>query len=209
MNYIAPENTKFTFGYKTIDDTVDSETIYKLVDGSLPSTSSVEVNCPYGTKINLNNKDIYTANANGIFAWYYGTQTEKLKTLFGFYSKDGEVTLGVFTYNIESGDIKFLKVLYSTTKGHLQDEFILKKLLHGSAGKVATDLNLNLITITPSGEIITISDPTLNEIPQTIVLKEKARKIMFFKMFVKSEELACEFDRFYIEFRMSGKYRGE
>lgn len=209
MNYIAPENTKFTFGYKTIDDTVDSETIYKLVDGSLPSTSGVEVNYPYGTKINLNNKDIYTANANGIFAWYYGTQTEKLKTLFGFYSKDGEVTLGVFTYNIESGDIKFLKVLYSTTKGHLQDEFILKKLLHSSAGKVATDLNLNLITITPSGEIITISDPTLNEIPQTIVLKEKARKIMFFKMFVKSEELACEFDRFYIEFRMSGKYRGE
>ena len=119
------------------------------------------------------------------------------------------MTLGVFTYNIESGDIKFLKVLYSTTKGHLQDEFILKKLLHSSAGKVATDLNLNLITITPSGEIITISDPTLNEIPQTIVLKEKARKIMFFKMFVKSEELACEFDRFYIEFRMSGKYRGE
>ena len=108
-----------------------------------------------------------------------------------------------------SGDIKFLKVLYSTTKGHLQDEFILKKLLHSSAGKVATDLNLNLITITPSGEIITISDPTLNEIPQTIVLKEKARKIMFFKMFVESKELACEFDRFYIEFRMSGKYRGE
>ena len=209
MNYIAPENTKFTFGYKTIDDTVDSETIYKLVNGSLPSTSSVEVNCPYGTKINLNNKDIYTTNANGIFAWYYGTQTEKLKTLFGFYSKDGEVTLGVFTYNTESGDIKFLKVLYSTTEGHLQDEFILKKLLHGSASIVATDLNLNLITITPSGEIITISDPTLNEIPQTIVLKEKARKIMFFKMFVESNELACEFDRFYIEFRMSGKYRGE
>ena len=82
-------------------------------------------------------------------------------------------------------------------------------MLHGSASIVATDLNLDLITITPSGEIITISDPTLNEIPQTIVLKEKARKIMFFKMFVKSEELACEFDRFYIEFRMSGKYRGE
>lgn len=209
MNYIAPENTKFTFGYKTIDDDVDSETIYKLVKGSLPSTSSVEVNCPYGTKINLNNKDIYTANANGIFALYYGTQTEKLKTLFGFYSKDGKITLGVFTYNTESKEIKFLKILYSTTDGHKQDEFILKKLLHGSANEVATDLNLDLITITPSGEIITISDPTLNEIPQTLVLKEKARKIMFFKMFVKSEELACEFDRFYIEFRMSGKYRGE
>ena len=209
MNYIAPENTKFTFGYKTIDDTVDSETIYKLVSGSLPNISSIEVNYPYGTKINLNNKDIYTASDNGIYAWYYGTQTEKLKTLFCFYSKDGEVTLGVFTYNIESKEIKFLKILYSTTEGHKQDEFILKKLLHGSASIVATDLNLNLITITPSGEIITISDPTLNEIPQTIVLKEKARKIMFFKMFVKSEELACEFDRFYIEFRMSGKYRGE
>ena len=209
MNYIAPENTKFTFGYKTIDDTVDSETIYKLVSGSLPSISSVEVDYPYGTKINLNNKDIYTANVNGIYAWYYGTQTEKLKTLFGFYSKDGEITLGVFTYNVESKEIKFLKILYSTTEGHKQNEFILKKLLHGSASIVATDLNLNLITITPSGEIITISDPTLNEIPQTIVLKEKARKIMFFKMFVKSEELACEFDRFYIEFRMSGKYRGE
>lgn len=209
MNYIAPENTKFTFGYKTIDDTVDSETIYKLVSGSLPNISSIEVNYPYGTKINLNNKDIYTANTNGIYAWYYGTQTEKLKTLFGFYSKDGEITLGVFTYNVESKEIKFLKILYSTTEGHKQDEFILKKLLHGSANVVATDLNLDLITITPSGEIITISDPTLNEIPQTIVLKEKARKIMFFKMFVKSEELACEFDRFYIEFRMSGKYRGE
>ena len=209
MNYIAPENTKFTFGYKTIDDTVDSETIYKLVSGSLPNISSVEVNYPYGTKINLNNKDIYTASANGIYAWYYGTQTEKLKTLFGFYSKDGEITLGVFTYNVESKEIKFLKILYSTTEGHKQNEFILKKLLHGSASIVATNLNLDLITITPNGEIITISDPTLNEIPQTIVLKEKARKIMFFKMFVKSEELACEFDRFYIEFRMSGKYRGE
>ena len=209
MNYIAPENTKFTFGYKTIDDTVDSETIYKLVSGSLPNISNIEVNYPYGTKINLNSSDIYTSNTNGIYAWYYGTQTEKLKTLFGFYSKDGEITLGVFTYNTESKEIKFLKILYSTTEGHKQDEFILKKLLHGSASGVATDLNLNLITITPSGEIITISDPTLNEIPQTIVLKEKARKIMFFKMFVKSEELACEFDRFYIEFRMSGKYRGE
>lgn len=209
MNYIAPENTKFTFGYKTIDDTVDSETIYKLVKGSLPNIISVEVNYPYGTKINLNSSDIYTSNTNGIYAWYYGTQTEKLKTLFGFYSKDGEITLGVFTYNTESKEIKFLKILYSTTEGHKQNEFILKKLLHGSASGVATDLNFDLITITPSGEIITISDPTLNEIPQTIVLKEKARKIMFFKMFVKSEELACEFDRFYIEFRMSGKYRGE
>lgn len=209
MNYIAPENTKFTFGYKTIDDIVDSETIYKLVKGSLPNISSIEVNYPYGTKINLNSSDTYTSNIDGIYAWYYGTQTEKLKTLFGFYSKNGEITLGVFTYNIESKEIKFLKILYSTTEGHKQDEFILKKLLHGSASKVATDLNLDLITITPSGEIITISDPTLNEIPQTIVLKEKARKIMFFKMFVKSEELACEFDRFYIEFRMSGKYRGE
>lgn len=209
MNYIAPENTKFTFGYKTIDDTVDSETIYKLVSGSLPNISSIEVNYPYGTKINLNSSDIYTSNTNGIYAWYYGTQTEKLKTLFGFYSKDGEITLGVFTYNTESKEIKFLKILYSTTEGHKQNEFILKKLLHGSASGVATDLNFDLITITPSGEIITISDPTLNEIPQTIVLKEKARKIMFFKMFVKSEELACEFDRFYIEFRMSGKYRGE
>lgn len=209
MNYIAPENTKFTFGYKTIDDDVDSETIYKLVEGSLPNISNVEVNYPYGTKINLNSEDTYTSDIDGIYAWYYGTQTEKLKTLFGFYSKDGEITLGVFTYNTESEDIKFLKVLYSTTEGHKQDEFILKKLLHGSASDVATDLNLDLITITPSGEIITISDPTLNEIPQTIVLKEKARKIMFFKMFVKSEELACEFDRFYIEFRMSGKYRGE
>lgn len=209
MNYIAPENTKFTFGYKTIDDDVDSETIYKLVEGSLPNISNVEVNYPYGTKINLNSEDIYTSDIDGIYAWYYGTQTEKLKTLFGFYSKDGEITLGVFTYNIENEEIKFLKTLYSTTEGHKQNEFILKKLLHGSASKVATDLNLDLITITPSGEIITISDPTLNEIPQTIVLKEKARKIMFFKMFVKSEELACEFDRFYIEFRMSGKYRGE
>ena len=209
MNYIAPENTKFTFGYKTIDDTVDSETIYKLVEGSLPNISSIEVNYPYGTKINLNSSDIYTSNIDGIYAWYYGTQTEKLKTLFGFYSKGGEITLGVFTYNTDSEEIKFLKTLYSTTEGHKQNEFILKKLLHGSASGVATDLNLDLITITPSGEIITISDPTLNEIPQTIVLKEKARKIMFFKMFVKSEELACEFDRFYIEFRMSGKYRGE
>ena len=209
MNYIAPENTKFTFGYKTIDDIVDSETIYKLVKGSLPNISSIRVNYPYGTKINLNSSDNYTSNIDGIYAWYYGTQTEKLKTLFGFYSKNGEITLGVFTYNIESEDIKFLKILYSTTEGHKQDEFILKKLLHGSASIVATDLNLNLIAITPNREIITISDPTLNEIPQTIVLKEKARKIMFFKMFVKSEELACEFDRFYIEFRMSGKYRGE
>ena len=209
MNYIAPENTKFTFGYKTIDDTVDSETIYKLVKGSLPNISSIEVNYPYGTKINLNSSDIYTSNTDGIYSWYYGTQTEKLKTLFGFYSKSGEITLGVFTYNTESEEIKFLKTLYSTTEGHKQNEFILKKLLHGSASIVATELNLNLITITPSGEIITISDPTLNEIPQTIVLKEKARKIMFLKMFVKSEELACEFDRFYIEFRMSGKYRGE
>src|SRR5574344_219978 len=209
MNYIAPENTRFTFGYKTIDDDVDSETIYKLVEGSLPNISSIEVNYPYGTKINLNNEDTYTANIDGIYAWYYGTQTEKLKTLFGFYSKDGKITLGVFTYNTESEEIKFLKTLYSTTEGHKQNEFILKKLLHGSANEVATDLNLDLITITPSGEIITISDPTLNEIPQTIVLKEKARKILFFKMFVESEELACEFDRLYIEFRMSGKYRGE
>ena len=56
---------------------------------------------------------------------------------------------------------------------------------------------------------ILIVNPTLNDIPQTINIKEKARKIMFLKFYVESEKYACEFDRFYIEFRMSGKYRGE
>ena len=45
--------------------------------------------------------------------------------------------------------------------------------------------------------------------PQTITIKEKARKIMFIKFYVESKKLACEFDRVFIDSRNAGKYRGE
>lgn len=212
LNYIAPENTKFTFGYKTIDDNVDSETIYKIIDGNLPTNTSDNVNYPYGTKVNTNNNDIYGADSNGIFAWLYGTQTELVKTLFGFYKTDEELILGVFTIdysNRENPKVTILKKLYSSIDGHLNNSFILKKLLHNSVSDASAATGLNIINITPSRNLLTISNPTENEIPQTITLKEKARKIMFMKFFVESEELACEFDRVFIEYRVAGKYRGE
>ena len=71
-------------------------------------------------------------------------------------------------------------------------------------------LQIEAPTIIPSADNgITIIDSVLNEIPQTIRVKEKARKIMFLKIYVKSEKYACEFDRIFLEYRKAGKYRGE
>jgi hypothetical protein len=83
-------------------------------------------------------------------------------------------------------------------------------VLHGSASQVASTVNIPLSNITQfTRESVTISNPTLNDIPQTITIKEKARKIMFIKFYVESKKLACEFDRVFIDFRNAGKYRGE
>lgn len=209
LNYIAPENTYFKFGYKTIDDEAESETIYKLTDGELPSDKDIEVDLPYGTKINVDTERDYIGS-DGIYAWFYGTQTDKLNTLFGFYTENNNTRLGVFTINRETNEVKFIKTLYSLEDGHLINTLIIKKLLHGTASQVASTVNIPLSTIPQfiPGSIY-ITNPTLNEIPQTITVKEKARKIMFFKFYVESEKLACEFDRMFIDFRVAGKYRGE
>ena len=206
LNYIASENTYFDFGYKTIDDEAVSETIYKLTDGNLPTDANEEVDLPYGTKLNItvNNKFEFT---DGIYGWFYGTQTDKLKTIFGFYTENNNTKLGVFTID-NSGNIKFIKTLYN--KELLINTLIIKKILHGSASQVASTVNIPLSNITQfTRDNITISNPTLNDIPQTITIKEKARKIMFIKFYVESKKLACEFDRVFIDFRNAGKYRGE
>ena len=86
---------------------------------------------------------------------------------------------------------------------------ILKKkldLLH----TIQDELQVVAPTVTASkNNGILIVNPTLNNIPQTINIKEKARKIMFLKFYVESKKYACEFDRIFIDFRMAGKYRGE
>jgi hypothetical protein len=206
LNYIAPENTYFDFGYKTIDDEAVSETIYKVTDGNLPTSSTEEVDLPYGTKLNVNTNENFKFS-NGIYGWFYGTQTDKLKTIFGFYTENNNTKLGVFTIDNDN-NIKFIKTLYDGKV--LIDNLIIKKVLHGSASQVASTVNIPLSNITQfTRESVTISNPTLNDIPQTITIKEKARKIMFIKFYVESKKLACEFDRVFIDFRNAGKYRGE
>lgn len=206
LNYIAPENTYFDFGYKTIDDEAISETIYKVTDGNLPTSSTEEVDLPYGTKLNVNTNENFKFS-NGIYGWFYGTQTDKLKTIFGFYTENNNTKLGVFTIDNDN-NIKFIKTLYDGKV--LIDNLIIKKVLHGSASQVASTVNIPLSNITQfTRESVTISNPTLNDIPQTITIKEKARKIMFIKFYVESKKLACEFDRVFIDFRNAGKYRGE
>ena len=210
LNYIAPETTKFEFGYKTIDEEkVASEEIYKVVDESFDNNLKEYVYLPYGTKLQFKDTITYSAKHDGICGWYYGTQTNDIKTILGFVIKDGIITFGTFSIDVTDPNnykVKLLKEIYNSVDGYKMTSLILKKkldLLHYFTSN-------NTINLTPSGsDSITIINPTLNDIPQTINIKEKARKIMFLKFYVESEKYACEFDRFYIEFRMSGKYRGE
>ena len=210
LNYIAPETTKFEFGYKTIDEEkVASEEIYKVVDESFDNNLKEYVYLPYGTKLQFKDTITYSAKHDGICGWYYGTQTNDIKTILGFVIKDGIITFGTFSIDVTDPNnykVKLLKEIYNSVDGYKMASLILKKkldLLHYFTSN-------NTINLTPSGsDSITIINPTLNDIPQTINIKEKARKIMFLKFYVESEKYACEFDRFYIEFRMSGKYRGE
>lgn len=209
INYIAPENTKFKFGYKTIDEEeVISEEIYKLVNGNLPNDDSI-ISYPYGTVLNFDTSKIIDGLGIGIYGYYYGTQTDKVKTFIGLYKDlDSNVQFGVFSVSVDSKEIKPIKVFYDN--GYILQSFTLKKELHGSIGDINKDTGINeLLPINWDFSTITLSNPTLNGIPQTITVKEKARKIMFLKLFIESEKLACEFDRVYIQYRKAGKYRGE
>lgn len=210
LNYIAPETTKFEFGYKTIDEEkVESEEIYKVVDESFDNNLKEYVYLPYGTKLQFKDTITYSAKHDGICGWYYGTQTDDIKTILGFVIKDGIITFGTFSIDVtdpNNYEVKLLKEIYNSVDGYKMTSLILKKKLD----LLQYFTSDNTINLTPSGsDSITIINPTLNDIPQTINIKEKARKIMFLKFYVESEKYACEFDRFYIEFRMSGKYRGE
>ena len=210
LNYIAPETTKFEFGYKTIDEEkVESEEIYKVVDESFDNNVKEYVYLPYGTKLQFKDTITYSAKHDGICGWYYGTQTDDIKTILGFVIKDGIITFGTFSIDVtdpNNYEVKLLKEIYNSVDGYKMTSLILKKKLD----LLQYFTSDNTINLTPSGsDSITIINPTLNDIPQTINIKEKARKIMFLKFYVESEKYACEFDRFYIEFRMSGKYRGE
>lgn len=210
LNYIAPETTRFEFGYKTIDEVkVESEEIYKIVNESFDNDLSEYVYLPYGTKLQFDDAITYSANHDGILGWYYGTQTDDIKTIFGFVVKDGIITLGTFSIDITDPDnyeIEVLKEIYNSVDGYKMTSLILKKKLD-LLNLFIDDSTINII---PSGpDSITIVNPTLNDIPQTINIKEKARKIMFLKFYVESEKYACEFDRIFIDFRMAGKYRGE
>lgn len=208
LNYIAPETTKFEFGYRTIDEEkVDSEEIYKVVDESFDNDLSEYIYLPYGTKLEFNDVT-YSAERDGLTGYLYGTQTDELKTIFGYYVNEGVIYFGTFTIDItdpEDYKVEILKEIYNSVDGYKMESMILKKkldLLH-----TFTTTNPN---ITSSGSnAISIVNPTLNEIPQTIRVKEKARKIMFLKFYVESEKYACEFDRIFIDFRNAGKYRGE
>ena len=213
LNYIAPETTKFEFGYKTIDEEkVESEEIYKVVDESFDNNLDEYVYLPYGTKLLFDNTVTYTSSGDGFSGSLYGTQTDEIKTYFGFYVKNGIITLGTFSVDItDTNNIKveILKEIYNSVDGYKMTSLILKKkldLLH----TIQDELNVVAPTVTASkNDGILIVNPTLNDIPQTINIKEKARKIMFLKFYVESKKYACEFDRIFIDFRMAGKYRGE
>ena len=213
LNYIAPETTKFEFGYKTIDEEkVESEEIYKVVNESFDNNLDEYVYLPYGTKLLFDNTVNYTSSGDGFSGSLYGTQTDEIKTYFGFYVKNGIITLGTFSVDITDNSnikVEVLKEIYNSIDGYKMTSLILKKkldLLH----TIQDELNVVAPNVEASKtDGILIVNPTLNDIPQTINIKEKARKIMFLKFYVESEKYACEFDRFYIEFRMSGKYRGE
>lgn len=213
LNYIAPETTKFEFGYKTIDEEkVESEEIYKVVDESFYNDLRSYVYLPYGTKLQFNEECTYTANRDGYNGFLYGSQTDEIKTYFGFYVKDGVVTLGTFAVDVTDPTdykVEILKEVYNSVDGYKLNSLLLKKkldLLHN----IADVLEIRPPRLMPSEDDgILIVNPTLNDIPQTINIKEKARKIMFLKFYVESEKYACEFDRIFIDFRMAGKYRGE
>ncbi len=209
LNYIAPENTKFKFGYRTIDEEeVISDEIYKIVSGNLPNNSS-DISYPYGTVLNFDTSIIPETTSNyGIYGYYYGTQTDELKTFLGFYkNENSNLILGIF--NIDANNnVTILKEFYNNS--YILDKFVLKKLLHGTINDINNDTNIpQLVMSNWNFSTISLSDPTLNNIPQTISVKEKARKIMFLKIFIESEKMACEFDRIYIQYRKAGKYRGE
>lgn len=206
LNYIAPETSKFEFGYKTIDEEkVESEEIYKIVDESFDNDLSEYVYLPYGTKLVFDENVTYSAVQDGIRGMYYGTQTDEIKTIFGYYVNEGIIHFGSFTYNTDTEEVEMIKEIYNSTEGYKLHQFICKKkldLLH--------TFDIDNPQISASGEnSILIVDPTLNGVPQTITIKEKARKIMFLKFYVESIKYACEFDRIFIDFRMAGKYRGE
>lgn len=216
LNYIAPEDSKFEFGYKTIDEeSVTSEEIFKRISGTLPIDYDENPQLPYGTKLNFNKSLIPETNSNeGFLGFYYGTQTDELKTIFGLYkAPDSNLTIGIYTVEVldSSGTLSITPIkLFFDNNSYILDDFLLKKLLHGSINQVNNELNIPQLDLSDwNFSYIYLSDPILNNIPQTITLKEKARKIMFLKFFVQSTELACEFDRIYIQYRNAGKYRGE
>src|SRR5574344_1801923 len=75
LNYIAPETTKFEFGYRTIDeDKVESEEIYKIVDESFDNDLSEYIYLTYGTKLLFDNTVTYTSSGDGFSGSLYGTQ---------------------------------------------------------------------------------------------------------------------------------------
>ena len=210
LNYIAPETTKFEFGYRTIDEEkVDSEEIYKIVDESFDNNLKEYIYLPYGTKLQFNKDITFMANKDGVYGWFYGTQTNDIKTILGFSIKDGVITFGTFNVDITDPNnykVELIKEIYNSNDGYKMTSMILKKKLD-LLQLFASDYSIRVI---PSGSgSITIVNPTLNEIPQTIRVKEKARKIMFLKFYVESKKYGCEFDRIFIDFRNAGKYRGE
>ena len=214
LNYIAPETSKFEFGYRTIDEEkVDSEEIYKIIDKSFDDDDLSDfVYLPYGTKLEFDEECNYTSSGDGYAGYLYGTQTDEIKTYFGFYITDGTLYFGTFSIDItdpENYKVEILKEIYNSNDGYKLNYMIIKKKL---------DLLHNIQDVLPitspsifasKNDSILIVNPTMNEIPQTIRVKEKARKIMFLKFYVESEKYACEFDRIFIDFRNAGKYRGE
>ena len=214
LNYIAPETSKFEFGYRTIDEEkVDSEEIYKIIDKSFDDADLRDfVYLPYGTKLEFDESCSYTSSGDGYSGYLYGTQTDTIKTYFGFYITNGTLYFGTFSIDItdpENYKVEMLKEIYNSNDGYKLNSMIIKKkldLLHSI--KDVLPITSPSITASKNNGIL-IVNPTLNEIPQTIRVKEKARKVMFLKFYVESKKYACEFDRIFIDFRNAGKYRGE
>lgn len=215
FNYIVSENTKFNFGYKTIDsEEVISEEIFKCISGTLSSDTSEEIIFPYGTKLNFENIIPETEDDFGFSGYYYGNQTDDTKTIFGIYKESGgDLSIGIYTiknFGTPEQTLERTKTIFANGEYELTS-MTLKKALSGSIDSVATDISITPLTFSNwSFENVYLSNSALNNMPQTLMLKEKARKIMFLKFFVESDEnYACEFDRFYVEYRRAGKYRGE
>ena len=103
-----------------------------MVNESFDNNLDEYVYLPYGTKLLFDDTVNYTSSGDGFSGSLYGTQTDEIKTYFGFYVKNGIITLGTFSVDItDTNNIKveILKEIYNSVDGYKMTSLILKKKL--------------------------------------------------------------------------------